>query len=216
MPSPQFRSRFLNNALKALVAMACLTMPHSGYAETMKAIEAASEAIHPFYCQPTVGEPALYIITPVYGSTNGEMLMLPSGINARLLGDVYTADVYNGTISLRDGEFVSLTDDGTVTGVCRPFKREIMSFFDAMLIGNPKALSTLADQASLSDYAFRLQQAEDANKVLVAQIAARDLSKNPAEQKIDKLSRENDKLKRRVCELDPKATFSVCKDGSAP
>lgn len=178
----------------------------------------ASDSTHSFHCLATNGEPSFYIFRSLTGDAYEQMKMTPPATNARLVGTVYTADLLSGTISITDGKFALLTDDGLVTGSCQNYDNEMKAFLGAIQAEDPKAIEALAN-AALRNAAMKqiaglqstVEALQNTVEALQKQISEHASDQRTERRKFRSLVRENDRLKLRMCELNPKSTFSVCK-----
>lgn len=206
-------------------------------ADTLDDIAAVSKRTDSFYCTPTDGDPFLAVFAPSAANPS-EIIMYPAGLPSRKNGGVYTVDLDDGTASFSEKAFVSITSDETATGPCRPFDDEINDFMRALSVADPEGLAgaagakireeSRAKVAALQDeimglkttLASRIEQNQanlsEASAKFAREVAAM-AEVNPLNGEVIRLKgdkerqkRENDKLKRRICELDPKTTFSVC------
>lgn len=213
---------YVKPVLKALVAVAYLTIPAS--AEPIDNIATVAEKVAAFYCTTTTGDPRMFIFAPEKGSMPEKLLMYPEAYPSRLIGRVFTADLPDGTLSLDGKNLAVLSGDGLETGTCDEFDSEMMGFMFALASADPELLAGAASEAALAEQQFKIEALESKVSTLNDALAAKgaDLTQlkadrnntNPFKNDMDRLKRENDKLKRRMCELDPKSTFSVCKDGT--
>lgn len=64
----------------------------------------------------------------------------------------------------------------------------------------------LAVRGGTADARQRLEDGAEAYRTALDKLSAN----NPMQPTVDRLKRENDKLKQRICAMDPKATFTVC------
>jgi hypothetical protein len=217
--------------------MILMTSTSFAFSQTIEELTKNSNAIQPFYCESTSGEKILYIFTPLDAKPDSELMLLPHRVPARRVGEVYSADLDDGTISVRDGAFVALTSTEIFTGKCEPFNHELLSFLEAMLVANPAALDTLATLTSVRKYAnlteianaqvtkANAQVTKYANLIEIANAQIEKLKteaaekipvSDPSTRRNARLIRENDRLKKKICELDPNVTFPVCQQSSQP
>lgn len=208
----------------AAVAFVNFVAPAS--AEPIDNIAAVAEKVAAFYCTSTTADPRIIIFAPEKGSMPEKLLMYPEAYPSRLIGRVFTADLPDGTLSLDGKNLAILSGDGLETGTCKSFNSELMGFMFALASADPELLAGAASGAALAEQQFKIESLESKVSTLNDALAAgqSDLvelktdrnNSNPFKDDIDRLKRENEKLKSRICKLDPKATFAVCKDGGAP
>lgn len=187
------------------VSLAFPALTYPSHAEAIDDLMAATSAVHSFYCiSPTSGPQSL-----VFVSTGDTMKLMPMGVPARRVGDVFTADLDDGTLTVGGGSFVSMTADGADTGTCQDFNMELIAFLSAIFEADPAAFSAIATPLVAMNNDGQMQAASEEIANLKEQVAA--LSSN---SEVAKLQKNIEELKLRICKLDPKATFSVCKDGA--
>jgi hypothetical protein len=154
-----------------------------------------------FFCTADGFHGGLYLFLE---GPDGSIHLEPGGHPASKSGSIYTADLGEGAISVSDDAYALLTAQGAEKGSCTRINHELLLFWVTIVASNPDAAREyFADPFSLDvsdDPGIPPSEASEAGEPTSA-----------AENTIRKLRRENDKLKRRICDLDPTATFSVCK-----
>jgi regulator of replication initiation timing len=225
------------------------------WSDTIDDVSAVAATVDSFYCTSSDGEARMIIFAHPKGGAQSNLLMYPEGFPSRKIGGIFTADLPDGTLSLDDGNYVSMTSDGVESGICKTFDGEIIEFIKALAAADPEMLAGEVRAAAMADDKTRIAVLESQISDLTPQVskleyqlerlrsdaklrfdrqetayranlAAQTFSYRKVAKEVEnltplsddnkKLKRENEKLKRRICEMDPKATFSVCKDGRAP
>jgi hypothetical protein len=191
-------------------------------------VNAVAARVDSFYCTPTTGEAMVLLFAPA-PDTPGGLLLYPQGYPSRKIGNVYTADLPDGSLSVNGQNFVAVTDDEIQSGVCKNFDAEMVAFISALAVVDPVALagatgaalldkskSEIAElkgqvidlKAKISEQVRQIQRNAEHARLYTQENTAKLVQEN--DQFWRSTKRENDKLKRRICELDPKTTFSVC------
>lgn len=183
-----------------LAAMVSLAAAGHVLADDQALRDAVHDQTAAFYCTAEAGEGQAYIFTAQNG---GNFYMQPGGHPARRNGETFSVDLRDGTLAMADGAYIRLTSEGTEAGKCSRFDAELLYFWDAIVAANRGAV---LDYFDLSISIATAKPEDDVGEEAGDQ--PDQIAK--AGRTIERLRRENDKLKRQICELDPQVTFSAC------
>jgi|GEM_PF-2197392 len=205
----------------ATTALLCLLSTQS------QATESLSDALISFngstlvsYCSSQAGPSFVQMIVEV---PNYGYFYLPSWVPAQVRGDTYVVEFNDGYAVIDQSNFMSLRDGIVKTANCVDAKNIVKEFISMAIESSPEAISALATSVRIETLEFQLSEANQ--KIIDYKKAADEATARLSDQmaaeasnlELNRLRRENAKIKLRICELDPKATFSACKgSGTTP
>lgn len=159
-----------------------------GMADTLSVTEAIPFFTQSFYCDTGDGDPTMIVTTAKPGM---KIFAYPGEFEVALIDGLFVSQgTPDGLLVFGPDTWVQMADGKTTTGTCAAFNDEIASLLEALNEADPRTLQ----MAAASFY----PPAPPAHP------------ETPEQADFKRLQRENDKLKKRICELDPEATFSVC------
>lgn len=198
----------------SVAALASTAIAHDASAEGI-ARGALKDTMFPYICTDSAtARPETIVFMK---RTNGEgYLLFPHLATATLNGTVFTATTERETFSMNGSRFVSVTDDAVRSGECVSIAESLDHMIGMIEDTSPEAFDKLAADFMAPWAEKRAQLEADtvvAKAAAEAEAAARAASTLGPEN--DRLRRENDKLKARICLMDPDATFSICPEARA-